>query len=167
MSHQDNHGKYAHSIDGELYLGAFETERDAALAGAEHHEEMTPHSVVYVGRLVRPDIAKLINGYSILENIGERAYDEYGEAADGWLCGSPRSEKTINVAAIEKAIADYIAEHEPPEFYGIEDIREFTAHEIAELQLQEDAQASGQRDPITAYYEDRAGSGNSTREARQ
>ncbi len=76
--------------------------------------------ILDVRRLIL-DVCRLIHVDRIIEDIGERAYDEVGGAADSW----PELSE-IQQAELEGIIADYILSKSPADFYSVENMRVYT-----------------------------------------
>ena len=77
---------YSYSLDRELWLGRFDSRREAMQAGVPHGlRENIPPETVYVGQRIEPDLRAYGHARAILESIRRRVRDDNGELAEGFL----------------------------------------------------------------------------------
>lgn len=89
-----------------------------------HSDLLEVGQVVYYGTLETPSAGEFLNVDSIIEQMGERAWDEYGEYADGY--------PDLNKDAIKELDEFLIAwgnKYCPPTFHSVENIKEYTLTE--------------------------------------
>ncbi|MEB2504598.1 hypothetical protein SB394_11815 [Burkholderia sp. BCCIQ04A] len=85
------------------------------------HDELTVGDVVYYGDVAPIPTKHLCDADDIIDMIGERAYDEVGEAADGYPDIAPEAK-----AELDALIAGWIEKHAKPTFYSVINVREHT-----------------------------------------
>lgn len=117
---------YCYSYDGELYTGNFDSPLAAA---AEVFVGDPDRKTVHVGEVVHAPTTDYVSADWVIEDIGNRAYEECGEVAEDWLHGLARNEEAK--ADLEKLIANFIDKHEPPTFWKVENVRHVTRAEVA------------------------------------
>ena len=133
---------YAFSIDGEEWHAEdphgnkAETEAQAVSCAIsrmmEYNDEPPlPGDVVEIGPKIPHKASDFYSIDDILENMGERAYDECGECAEDF----PDLSKEES-AELDKLISDYLEAHALCTFWTVEKItkHEITAEEIAGCQ---------------------------------
>jgi hypothetical protein len=116
---------YCYSYDGEFYQGDFDSQLAAA---AEIFQEDPERESVHVGESVHAPTTDYISAEWILEDITNRAYEEVGEVAEGWLGGLMRNADAK--AELEKLVSDFIEKHERPTFWKVENCRQVTRDEV-------------------------------------
>ncbi|QTD91787.1 hypothetical protein [Burkholderia anthina] len=84
------------------------------------HDELAIGDVVYYGDVAPIPTPNLCDADDIITMIGERAYDEVGEAADGYPDISADAK-----AELESLIAGWIEKHSKPTFYRVINVREY------------------------------------------
>ncbi len=113
--------KYAYSIDEESYDGEFET-MDAAIAeGFACHEDC---DVLWIGKIVIPEIKQFVHAEKILEMIAEYTCEDHGEYAQEWF-DSMRDHNEKH-EELETIISEWINEHHPITFFSVEDVEMVT-----------------------------------------
>jgi len=124
--------QYCWSADGgEGFNGRFNTPEEA-VADAVKTFGLEPGTLVEVGEIFEPTVRQFVEGAVdlsvIFECIGENAYEFGGEAAEDWPEFPDWSEqkRTPGERALQKKIIDlvvaYLEEHDPPRFWGVENI---------------------------------------------
>lgn len=79
------------------------------------NDELKPGDTVYRGEAVRPDPTSYVDANDVIEMLGERAYDDAGDHADGWPCVSKDAEGELN-----HLLAGWMQKHcPPPSFYRV------------------------------------------------
>ena len=77
--------KFCFSTNQENYEGEFET-REAAVLAAIEQEDLEEGRAVWTGVVVPTDLLRLVpTGSWLIEHMEEAAFEEVGEAAEGWL----------------------------------------------------------------------------------
>lgn len=77
--------------------------------------------VVYFGDAVANTAGEYLNVDSIIEQMGERAYDECGECAEGYPDVSPDAIKEL-----DELLISWGNKYCTPNFHVVENIREYT-----------------------------------------
>jgi hypothetical protein len=91
----------------------------------EDHDELVAGSTVYRGKAVRPDPATYIDTKHIIEMIGERAWDDCGEAAEDWPAIPSLAEHEL-----QTLLKAWATKHlSPTPFYRVENVVEYTITE--------------------------------------
>ncbi|WP_175760472.1 hypothetical protein [Burkholderia anthina] len=83
------------------------------------HDDLAVGDVVYFGDVAPIPTKHLCDADDIIDMLGERAYDEVGEAADDYPNISPEAK-----AELESLIAGWIEKHAKPTFYSVINVRE-------------------------------------------
>ncbi|KWK79402.1 hypothetical protein WM16_07610 [Burkholderia ubonensis] len=83
------------------------------------HDHLTVGNVVYFGEVAPIPAKRLCDAKYVIDMIGDRAYDEVGEAADGY----PDITREAK-AELESLLADWIEKHAKPTFYSVINVRE-------------------------------------------
>lgn len=92
-------------------------------------DELEVGSVVYVGTAVAPDVSNFIDVDSLIERMGEAAYDEHHEHSLEWPQPSKEAKREL-----EDFLVQWANKHCPPTFYGVENERPYaiTAEDLAD-----------------------------------
>lgn len=123
-------GKWVYGDNDEVFSSFdHETELSAVTDALDNYADA---ETIYVGQVKTLNVRRMIRADYLLENIGERAYDDVGEAAEHW----PELSKDQQ-AELEGIIADYILSKSPADFYSVENVRVYT-REQAEAMLAAD-----------------------------
>lgn len=83
------------------------------------HDDLAVGDVVFVGDVAPIPLKRLCNVGYVIEMIGERAYDEVGEAADSYPNVTPDAK-----AELEALLTGWIEKHAKPTFYSVINVRE-------------------------------------------
>lgn len=79
------------------------------------NDELKPGDVVFRGEAVRPDPTRYVDASDIIELLGERAYDDAGDHADGWPDVSKEAE-----AELDQLLKGWMHKHcSSPPFYRV------------------------------------------------
>ncbi|WP_254208600.1 hypothetical protein [Burkholderia multivorans] len=83
------------------------------------HTDLTVGDVVFVGEVAPIPTKHLCDADDVIDFIGERAYDEVGEYADGYpdVTSEARAE-------LDALLAGWIEKHAKPTFYSVINVRE-------------------------------------------
>lgn len=110
------------SRDDEFY--AYQTLGDLL----DSHDDLNVGDQVYVGEREDADPASFYDADDLIEHLGDRAYDNHGEAAEGWP-DVPKEAK----AEFDAFLAEWIAKWCPTNFYRVLNTRSYTitAEDIA------------------------------------
>jgi len=120
-------GKWVYGDNDEVFNSCdHETELSAVTDALDNYADA---ETIYVGQVKALDVRRMIRADYLLEIIGERAYDDVGEAAEHW----PELSKDQQ-AELEGIIADYILSKSPADFNSVENVRVYT-REQAEAML--------------------------------
>lgn len=93
-------------------------------------DDLQEAEVIYIAKAVQINPTSFVDADTILECIGESAYEECGESVDeSWPELAPQERKEL-----ERLIADYVFTRSPATFYEIRDVQEFSRAE-AEARL--------------------------------
>lgn len=85
------------------------------------HDDLSVGDVVFYGDAAPIPTKHLCDANDVIDMIGDRAYDEVGEAADGYPDISPEAK-----VELEALIAGWIEKHAKPTFYSVINVREYT-----------------------------------------
>ena len=119
---------YSYSTDGETFYGTFATPEAAA---ADYLRNGDDDSSVEVGRNERRTANDYVGKHhieSLLEMVGENAYEECGDCAESWL--SDMTKDTDQLTELKRVVGDWIQRNDPPGFWHVEDIRRITRAEL-------------------------------------
>lgn len=83
------------------------------------HDDLAVGDIVFVGDVAPVPIKYLCDADDVLDTIGERAYDQVGEYADGYPDVTPEAK-----AELEALLAGWIEKHAKPTFYSVINVRE-------------------------------------------
>jgi len=116
----------ARLLSGETWSVDDETFRCESLGELlDDHDELDVGATVYRGEAIRPDPADYVETKHLIEMIGERAWDDCGEAAEDWPAVEPEAEQELQ--ALIKAWA---TKHlNPTPFYRVENVVAYTITE--------------------------------------
>ncbi|ARL58122.1 hypothetical protein [Burkholderia pseudomallei] len=92
------------------------------------HDELAVGDVVFYGDVAPIPTERLCDADDVIDMIGERAYDEVGEAADGYPDIAPEAK-----AELETLLSCWIEKHAKPTFYSVVNVRE---HVITEADVE-------------------------------
>jgi hypothetical protein len=119
--------KFAYSLNGEHYRGAFGSREEAvseALEAARHCSD-TPQTV-YVGRRVAPDSKASGHARAVLANMTARAREEFGDAASSYLSGLSKQQIENLDESLQLVILGWLQRNElTPAFCKVEAIGEY------------------------------------------
>ena len=77
--------KFCFSTNQDNYEGEFET-REAAVLAAIEQEDLEEGRLVWTGVVIPADLLRLVpRGSYLIEQMEEAAFEEVGEASEGWL----------------------------------------------------------------------------------
>lgn len=108
--------KYAYSLDSETYVGTYDSIDEARLEASCFDD----HKTIWVGTIVKPDIAKLTNIDYLLQYIEESVSDEMD-----WF---GYDDELINIndkALFEVKIKTAIREHITTNYFSVENANEY------------------------------------------
>lgn len=88
------------------------------------NDELKAGDTVYFGTGVTPPATAFISADDVLEMMGERAYDDFGEHAEDFPCVTP--EAKAELAAI---LSGWVDRHCHPTLYRITDVTEYVLTE--------------------------------------
>lgn len=91
------------------------------------NDELKEGDTVYFGTAATPPATAFINATDVIEMMGERAYDEFGEHAEDFPSMTAEAK-----AELEALLSDWVARHCHTTFYRITDVTEYvlTAEDI-------------------------------------
>lgn len=118
--------RYAYSLNGENYTGAY-TSRDEALAAGfdAARDSMMQPQTVFVGRRVEADPHATGHAKTILREMAWQAHDEVGAPAKSYLHQLSDDQVHELDIAIEKVLYEWLRKHELlPTYFKIEAISE-------------------------------------------
>lgn len=84
------------------------------------HDELAVGDVVFYGDVEPIPIVRLCDANDVIDMIGDRAYDEVGEAADGYPDIAPGAK-----AELETLLSGWIEKHAKPTFYSVVNVSEY------------------------------------------
>lgn len=120
-------GKYAYSLNGEHYRGAYPTREEAlqdAIAAARRSPSGAPS--VYVGHMVPADPKACGHARAILSNMGARAREQFGDSASGYLTRLRNDQIEDLDSALELVVLGWLVRHDlMPTFFKIDAVSEY------------------------------------------
>ncbi|HEY1923304.1 MAG TPA: hypothetical protein VGG44_11190 [Tepidisphaeraceae bacterium] len=120
--------KFAYSLNGEHYRGAFNTREEAvseAIAAARRCSD-TPQTV-YVGRRVPGDCKAAGHARTVVTNMAARAREEFGDDASSYLNGLSKQQIENLDESLQLVILGWLQRNElTPTFFKVEAIGEYT-----------------------------------------
>ena len=125
-------GRYAYSVHGEKFLGAYET-REQAVARAIEVARMqpTPPSSVFVGKRVAGDPQAKNLARNVIRLMRERALGAVGDEAEGYLAGVTREQEADLDRSLQEAITGWLERNDlSPTFFKVESISEHCVPEV-------------------------------------
>lgn len=108
--------KYAYSLDGETYVGTFDSIDDARIE-ASYHDDI---DTVWIGTIVYPDPGESISIDRIIEQIEEDIGDGFE-----WLNFTGGVIDVTDRALFESKIKTAIREHITTKVFSVENSKEF------------------------------------------
>ncbi|OMW26137.1 hypothetical protein [Burkholderia pseudomallei] len=84
------------------------------------HDELAVGDVVFYGDVEPIPIVHLCDANDVIDMISDRAYDEVGEAADGYPDIAPEAK-----AELEMLLSGWIEKHAKPTFYSVVNVSEY------------------------------------------
>ncbi|WP_069705228.1 hypothetical protein [Burkholderia seminalis] len=84
------------------------------------HDDLAVGDVVFIGEVAPIQTKHLCDADDVIEMIGERAYDEVGEYADGYPDVVPEAR-----AELDALLAGWIEKHAKPTFYSVVNVRQY------------------------------------------
>jgi hypothetical protein len=120
--------RYAYSLNGENYAGAFASREEAlstALDAAGDPLNLNPPQTVFVGRRVEADPHASGHARTVLREMAWQAHDEVGAPAAKYLnkVGDPEIRELDG--AIERVLYDWLRKHDLlPTYFRVEGISE-------------------------------------------
>src|SRR3954464_8634372 len=118
--------RYAYSLNGENYTGAYTAREEAlsaALDAASDPMNLNPPQTVFVGRRVEADPHASGHARTVLREMAWQAHDEVGATASGYL--NKLGEGVIREldGAIEHVLYEWLRKHDLlPTYFRIEGI---------------------------------------------
>ncbi|HDV6327491.1 TPA: hypothetical protein RJR39_003584 [Burkholderia cenocepacia] len=90
-------------------------------------DDLSVGDLVFVGEVAPVQSKRLCDADDVIDMIGERAYDEVGEYADGYPDVTPEAR-----AELDALLAGWIEKHAKPTFYSVINVREhiITAEDV-------------------------------------
>lgn len=109
-----------------------------------HGYELRPGHTVWRGTAKSPSISSLVDVESVIENMGERAYEIGGEYAEDYPDVSAEHQ-----AKLKALLEAWLAECPAPTFYTVKDAQAYVlrAEDFSAAQLAENALEDGEDDP--------------------
>ncbi|MBY4726642.1 MULTISPECIES: hypothetical protein [Burkholderia] len=84
------------------------------------HDDLTVGDVVFVGDAEPVPIKYLCDADDVIGTMGDRAYDQVGEYADGYPDVTPEAR-----AELDALLAGWIEKHAKPTFYSVVNVRQY------------------------------------------
>ncbi|MBR8434849.1 hypothetical protein KDW37_29225 [Burkholderia cenocepacia] len=84
------------------------------------HDDLAVGDVVFIGEVAPIQTKHLCDADDVIEMIGERAYDEVGEYADGYPDATPEAR-----AELDALLVGWIEKHAKPTFYSVVNVRQY------------------------------------------
>ncbi|VWB82884.1 hypothetical protein BLA13014_03821 [Burkholderia aenigmatica] len=84
------------------------------------HDDLAVGDIVFTGEVAPIQTKHLCDADDVIEMIGERAYDEVGEYADGYPDVMPEAR-----AELDALLAGWIEKHAKPTFYSVVNVRQY------------------------------------------
>ena len=130
--------RYAYSLNGENYTGAFATREEATssafVAARDHY--MQPQTI-FVGRRVEADPHASGHARTILREMAWQAHDEVGSSATGYLHQLNDDQVQDLDSAVEMTILDWLRRQNLlPAYFKVEGISEHPVPAPASIQSQ-------------------------------
>ncbi len=118
--------KFAYSLNGEEYRGAFASRDEAvkeALEAARRSSDAPP--TIYVGRRVAADPKASGHARAVLSNMAARAREEFGDAASSYLTGLSKPQIENLDESLELVVLGWLQRNGlTPTFFNVEAIGE-------------------------------------------
>lgn len=118
--------KFCFSTDKEGYEGEFET-REAAILAAIEQENLEEGRLVWTAVVVPVDLLRLIPRASyLIEQMEEAAFEEVGEASEGWLDTVSKEDKDDLHKRVAEAVQGWLdaAPSRAIHFWGVEKVQD-------------------------------------------
>jgi hypothetical protein len=120
--------RFAYSLNGENYAGAFATREDAlraAIDAAHDPVQVIEAQTVFVARRVEADPHAAGHARTILREMAWQAHDEVGAPATNYLRQLSDDQVADLDAGIEKVLYDWLRRHDLlPAYFKVEGISE-------------------------------------------
>ncbi|HEX4055371.1 MAG TPA: hypothetical protein VHX86_13990 [Tepidisphaeraceae bacterium] len=120
-------GKYAYSLNGELYRGCYSSREEAVTEAMEAARRCTDTPpTVYVGQRVPADPKAAGHARGVLANMTARAREEFGDNASAYLAGLSKQRIEDLDEALELVVLGWLQRNElTPTFFKVEAIGEY------------------------------------------
>jgi hypothetical protein len=120
--------RYAYSLNGENYTGAFDSREQAlaaALQAARDPANVNPPQTVFVARRVEADPHAAGHAKTVLREMAWQAHDEVGAPAAGYLNQLQPEQLSELDRSIESVLSVWLRTHDLlPRFFKVEGISE-------------------------------------------
>ena len=124
----------------------------------ENQGDIRPGQTVYRGTAKPPDARNLICADSVIEDVGQQAWDYGGEYAEDYPDVSPEHK-----AKLQALLESWLAECPAPRFYQVVDAKpyvltesDFSPEDLEELALQDEDKKSATTPPVATTKDDEA-----------
>lgn len=120
-------GKYAYSLNGELYRGCYSSREEAVTEAMQAARRCTDTpTTIYVGQRVAADPKAAGHARGVLANMAARAREEFDDAASSYLTGLSKQRIENLDEALELVILGWLQQNElTPTFFKVEAIGEY------------------------------------------
>lgn len=120
--------RFAYSLNGENYTGAFTTRDEAltaALQAAQDPMNLVPPQTIYVARRVEADPHAAGHAKTVLREMAWQAHDEVGAPAANYLHQLPEDQIKDLDQSLEQVLYDWLRKHNLlPTYFKVEGISE-------------------------------------------
>ena len=120
--------RYAYSLNGENYTGAFDSREQAlatALQAARDPSNVNPPQTVFVARRAEADPHAAGHAKTVLREMAWQAHDEVGAPAAGYLNHLQPEQLNELDRSIESVLYEWLRKHDLlPKFFKVEGISE-------------------------------------------
>lgn len=109
--------KRCYSFDEEHYY-SFDGTRDEVIKEATSEADGNEHFWIAEQKEINPPVC----AYSVIENIQEQAYEEIGEASEGWIKYTKDQESELS-GILTEAFYNWCKKHNHlPNFFGVQNV---------------------------------------------
>lgn len=98
----------------------------------DENDDFEVGQIVFVADAEPADTSGLVDAGDVIEMLGERAYDNYGESAEDWPDVSPEQKKEL-----DDLLQGWIEKNAPARFWSVTNVREYvlTADDLPATQI--------------------------------
>ena len=132
MSQKPKDGQFCFSLHEEGNYHGFYDSKEEAIKDGNFEAKECSKDKFYIGKVNTVGLPS-IDVDAVLDNIGESMMDEYGEAAEDYLCCLPQEDRDDLSERLDEVFHKWLIDNDQvPTFFVVEDVEEVKVQEVAE-----------------------------------